>query len=93
VNINLVRTIGGNRTPLFALAIAARGGLLATGGREGVVNVYDLQNGNRRHALKESPAHIYGLAFSPDGTLLAAACRDGKIRLWTMADGKPAGEL
>jgi len=93
VNLTLARTLNGNRTPLFALAASGRGNLLATGGREGAVNIYDLNNGNRRHTLKESPAHIYGLAFSPDGALLAAACRDGKVRLWTTADGKPAGEL
>jgi WD40 repeat protein len=93
VNLNLIRTLNGNRTPLFALAVAPRGNLLATGGQERVVNVYDLNNGNRRHLLKESPEHIYSLAFSPDGALLAAGCRDGKVRLWTTTDGKPAGEL
>jgi WD40 repeat protein len=93
VSANLARNFGGNRTPILALAASAKGNWLVSGGEDHVVNVYDFASGNRKYQLKESPEAIYSLAISPDGTLIAAGCRDGKIRLWTTADGKPAGEL
>jgi WD40 repeat protein len=88
VNGNLLRTLNGNRTPVFALAAAAKGGLLACGGADKTVNVFDLNSGNRKYTLKECADAVYSLAFSPDGALLAAGSRDGKIRLWNTTDGK-----
>jgi WD40 repeat protein len=93
VNGNVVRTFNGNRTPVFALAVSQKGDLLAYAGEDKTVHVQDLSGGKRRYTLNESPDAVYALAFSPDGSLLAAGCRDGKVRLWTTADGKPAGEL
>jgi WD40 repeat protein len=93
VSASLARNFGGNRTPILALAASAKGNWLVSGGEDHVVNVYDFAGGNRKYQLKESPEAIYSLAVSPDGTLIAAGCRDGKVRLWTTADGKPAGEL
>lgn len=91
LNANLVRTINGNRTPVLTAAVAAKGGLLAVGGADQTVRVID--GGNTKYTLKECPEPVYSLAFSPDGSILAAGCRDGKVRFWTMADGKLAGEL
>jgi WD40 repeat protein len=87
------RTINGDRTPVLALAAARRGDLLVYGGEEKVVVGVDPRNGNRRWALKECGDAVYALAVSPDGTLVAAGSRDGKVRLWTAADGKVAGEF
>lgn len=93
VSSNLVRTFGGNRTAILALAFGAKGNWLVSGGEDKTINVYDVNSGNRKYQLKESPEAVYSLAVSPDGALIAAGCRDGKVRLWTTADGKPAGEL
>lgn len=94
LSANQVRSYNGNRVPVNALAFGGpKAGWLATGSEDHVVNVYDMSSGNRKYQLKESPAPVYSVAVSPDGALVAAGCRDGKVRLWTTADGKPAGEL
>jgi WD40 repeat protein len=92
INGTVERTFNGNRTPLLALAVAGKGNLLACGGADKSVNVFDV-NGGRKYALKECSDAVYALAFSPDGATLAAGSRDGKVRLWNMADGKLLGEL
>lgn len=93
ISASEARTYNGNRTPLLALAVCAKPSLLASGGEGRTINVYDLSNGNRKQNIKDCPEGVYALAISPDGALLAAGCRDGKIRFWTLADGKPAGEI
>jgi WD40 repeat protein len=93
VNSNLQRTMNGNRTRLLSVAVSQKGNLLASAGEDTTINVYDTNSGNRKYQLKDLPGAVYSVALSPDGALLAAGCRDGKVRLWTMADGKPAGEL
>lgn len=93
VNGDIVRTFNGNRTPVFTVAAAPKGTLVAWAGADKIVHVYDSASGNRKYTLKDSPEAVYGLAFSPDGATLAAGCRDGKVRLWSMADGKAAAEL
>jgi WD40 repeat protein len=85
-------TIPGNRTPILAIAGAARGGLLVYGGADRTVHVIDANTGNRRHVLRECPDAVYAVAVNPEGTLIAAGCRDGKVRLWSASDGKLAAE-
>jgi WD40 repeat protein len=87
------RTINGNRTPVFTVAVAPKGNLLAAAGPDKTVNVFDYTNGGRKHTLKECTDAVYSLAFTSDGTKLAAGCRDGKVRVWTTADGKLAAEF
>lgn len=91
-NINSVRTLNGNRTPINAVAVSTKGNFFTLGGEDKVVHVYDA-NGNRKYQLKECTDAIYALALNPDGTLVAAASRDGKVRVWSTSDGKLAAEL
>ncbi|MFN3648793.1 MAG: WD40 repeat domain-containing protein [Armatimonadota bacterium] len=88
VNGAFVRQINGNRTPVNCLAVAAKGTLLAIGGEDRVVHLYDSANGRRLQQLKDSPEPIYGVALSPDASQVAAGSRDGKVRIWSAADGK-----
>ncbi len=90
VNVNLARTINGNRTPLFTLSAGKN--VLAYGGEDHVIRLFDLTS-TRRSEIKDCPDAIYGLSVTPDGTLLAACGRDGRVRLFTTADGKLAAEL
>lgn len=92
-NMNLVRTLNGNRTAVVTVAASAKGNVLVLGAGDKVVNVFDTSNGNRKYQLKECTEPVYAVAVSPDGTLIAAGSRDGKVRLWGMADGKLVAEL
>lgn len=91
-NLSVARTIGGNRTPIFAVAASQKGNLIAAAGEDSLVHVFD-SGGGRKHTLKDCTGPVYSLSFNPDGSLVAAASRDGKVRIWTTKDGKLATEL
>lgn len=91
VNGTVARTLNGNRTPIFAMGTG--GNILAYGGADKTVNVYDMASGNRKHTLKECTDAVYAVAVSPDGSTVAAGSRDGKVRLWSVADGRLVAEL
>jgi len=68
-NINGVDTI----YPVNAMAFHQRFGTFATGGADGIVNVWDGQNKKRLFQYRRYPTSIAALAFSQDGTTLAIA--------------------
>jgi WD40 repeat protein len=65
--------------------------LLATGGADGRVMLWDAATGERRLGPLSHPDKVNALTFSHDGTLLATACEDGKARLWRVATGEAIG--
>jgi WD40 repeat protein len=79
----------GHDVRVLALAASPRGGLLASGGADGRVLLWDA-GGSR--LLAACPRAVYALAWRPDGEQLAAASGDGKVRLLSPRGG-PVREL
>ena len=78
---------------VFAVAFSRSGKLLATGGADGTVRLWN--TATRRPAgapIHASARHgVHGVAFSPNGTLLATADGDGTVRLWNTATRRRVG--
>ncbi len=81
---------GGSAQAVSALAYSPSGALLATGGVDGLVRLYDL----RQHKLVATlpngrkPDVVNSVAFGPNGATLATGSRDGKVRLFTVSQDK-----
>jgi len=56
--------------------------LLASGGRDGAVCLWDTHQGRRIARLKAEGRPVTALALSPDGGRLAAGDKDGVLRIW-----------
>ena len=76
---------GAGQLGALCLALSPNGRLLATGGRDGTVQIgsADKLDGEPLEGAAHTD-YVRGLAFSPDGRLLASASDDGTVKLWSV---------
>jgi WD40 repeat protein len=84
----LAYKLGGFRYWVYAVAFSADGVLLAVGGDDRWVKLYDVQSGEERGpTLPQLPYSVSSLAFSPQGRLLVAGCDGSQMKFWDLDAG------
>ncbi len=83
----------GHPGAVTAVACSPDGKLLASGGSDGEVRLWEVESGESVAVLHEHTARVSALVFASDGTLLASAGHDGKVHLWDITGRKPRGSL
>ena len=73
--------------PCDSVAISPNGDILASGGRDYIVRLWDIKTGELLSKLKGPIGRIISLAFSPDGDILAAG-GEGAVLLWQVETGE-----
>ncbi|MBL7622712.1 TIR domain-containing protein [Frankia sp. AgB1.8] len=93
----------GEKAWCYAMSLTDDASLLAAGGGDGLVRIYELSPGRagdgrgdldtpvRRLNTRRIP--VRALAFSPDTTILAVGHPDGTVGLWNPWTGHPMGTL
>ncbi len=83
---------GGAAKALDAVAYSPNGELLAAGGTDGIVRIYDIRQRKLVAMLHNGPrrAAVNSVAFAPSGALLATGGSDGRVRLFTVSQDKLA---
>lgn len=79
--------------PPIAATLSADGQWLAVALADNSIRLISTKDGQTAKTLAGHAAPVTGLQFTPDGTKLLSGSRDKTLRLWTVADGQPAGQL
>ncbi|GAB1824475.1 hypothetical protein HerbRD11066_76390 [Herbidospora sp. RD11066] len=84
--------LGGHAGDVRAVAFSPDGRLLATGGADRVIRLWDpVKAAPAGPALLGHTGDVLSVAFSPDGSVLASGDASGVIRFWDVASGRPLG--
>jgi WD40 repeat protein len=86
------QVLRGHKSGLAALRYRHDGRLLATGGFDFSVKLWDTATGKVQRTLTQA-TEVDCLALSPDGSRLATGGRDSLVRLWDVATGRQVASL
>lgn len=78
----------GHDVPVVAVAQHGASNQSASGGKDGVINLWERKEGRFLRHLVGHAGAITGLAFTADGAVLVSASSDGKILGWDTATGR-----
>ncbi|MCO6455168.1 MAG: hypothetical protein J5I93_07700 [Pirellulaceae bacterium] len=89
----LLHVLTGHAGVVRSIAFEPQGNLLASGGVDRGLGLWDTRQGVRTRWLEGHQDIVLCVAFSPSGDLLASAGYDRVVRLWDVRHGQAAGEL
>ncbi len=78
---------------VHGVALAASGRLIASGGADRAVRLWDASTGKLLRTLDGHEDGVLSVAFSPDDRWLLSSSYDGTARLWDVASGTPLAVL
>jgi WD40 repeat protein len=78
---------------VYAVALSEDGHLLACGGWDGTVRVWEALSGELAVSLQAHTGEVRAVALNAAGSLLATAGFDGHVHLWNPTDGREMATL
>lgn len=91
--LQTILELNNNPGEVWSLEFSHNGKYLATSGEGALVVIYDMQNFQVRHTLKDHTAHVPYLIWSPDDSRLITCSHDHKAKVWDIAVSWPLHSL
>lgn len=83
-----VMTLRGHLSNVLAVAFSPDGKLLASGGSDKTVKIWDPQTGKIIRSLRGHNKSVTAVFFSPDGKLIMSGSSDKTIKVWNIETGE-----
>jgi WD40 repeat protein len=83
----ILETMRGHSSPVEVMAFAPNEVTLASGSRDGMIFIWDMDDNSVLNRIHAHAGAITGLAFSADGNFLYSTGTDGKLHLWRVSNG------
>lgn len=77
-----MRVFSDCKQPVCSIVFSPDGKMLAAGGEESKIRIFDLAAGSQLNELKDHTATVTSIVWSTNGRHLASGCRDGSLRVW-----------
>jgi len=84
----LLRTLQGDASLIYSMAISAYGGLIAAGSKHGNIIVWEINTGKVRYTFRAHLNAVTSVVFGPNGYLLASGSHDTTVALWNIRTGQ-----
>ncbi|KAL4955363.1 WD40-repeat-containing domain protein [Aspergillus filifer] len=88
VNYRLKFLLRGHLRGVSAVKYSPNGSMIASGGADGAVKVWNASTGKLIQSFEGHLAGISTISWSPDGATIASGSDDKTIRLWNVLTGK-----
>jgi WD40 repeat protein len=76
---------------VLSLAVSPNGQLVASGGTDRVIRLWDAETGQMKQELQGHNGRVHSVAISPDGQFLVSGSGDGTVRRWRLDTGEEIG--
>ncbi len=91
--LSRVRDVNTTDATIWTMRFNADRSLLATGGQDAVVHIFDFASGAEQGTLLGHTDEITDVVFSPDGTRLYSSSWDETIKVWDVESGSLIFEI
>ena len=81
------------KTDVNCVAVSPDGKYAATGGKDMIIRVWDLETGKEFQNCQGHSGQINTIKFSPDGRQVLSGSGDTTVRLWDIASGKEVARM
>jgi twitching motility protein PilT len=92
IDFNLLKTLAGHNHDVNSVAFSRDNRLLASGGGDGTVRIWDVAS-HQMLLAAEHGAWINSVCFAPSGQAFASGARDGSVKLWSAENAQLFGSI